>query len=80
MPRSKLRWNAPAKHEPETGPFAIEVNAFCERHTVGRSKAYGLVTDSSLVAKKMGSKTLVDVRSARSWYGNLPVLQSKAKL
>ena len=54
MPRSELSWNAPAKHEPETVPVAMEINAFCERHTVGRSKAYGLIADGSLVAKKMG--------------------------
>jgi len=80
MPRSKLRWNAPAKHEPETGPVAMEVNAFCERYTVGRSKAYGLIADGSLVAKKMGRKTLIDVKSARNWYDNLPALESKARL
>lgn len=80
MPRSELSWNAPAKHEPKTVPVAMEVNAFCERHTVGRSKAYGLIADGSLVAKKMGRKTLIDVRSARNWYDNLPALGSKAGL
>jgi hypothetical protein len=29
----------------------MEVNAFCERYTVGRSKAYGLIANGGLVAK-----------------------------
>ncbi|MCX8230894.1 MAG: hypothetical protein OTJ45_03630 [Alphaproteobacteria bacterium] len=40
-----------AKLEPETGPVAMEANAFCERYTVGRSKAYGLIANGGFVAK-----------------------------
>jgi hypothetical protein len=86
MPRSKIgrlrpsiELDSPANIEPETGPVAIEVKAFCEQYALGRSKAYGLIADGSIVAKKMGSKTLIDVRSARNWYDNLPDLQSNAK-
>ena len=87
MPRSKigrLRPNTELsghdKLEPEAGPIAIEVNTFCEQYALGRSKAYGLIADGSLVAKKMGRKTLIDVKSARNWYDNLPALESKARL
>lgn len=86
MPRSKIGRLRPntdfsghAKLEPETGPVAMEVNAFCERYTVGRSKAYGLIANGGLVAKKMGRKTLIDAKSAKRWYDNLPSLQSKSK-
>jgi len=86
MPRSKIGRLRPntdfsghAKLEPETGPVAIEVNAFCEQYALGRSKAYGLIADGSLVAKKMGRKTLIDAKSAKSWYDNLPSLQSRSK-
>ena len=86
MPRSKIGRPRPsielsghAKLEPETGLVAMEVNAFCERYTVGRSKAYGLIADGSLVAKKMGRKTLIDAKSAKRWYDNLPSLQSRSK-
>jgi hypothetical protein len=87
MPRSKIGMPRPStelsghtKLEPEAGPVAIEVKAFCEQYALGRSKAYGLIADGSLVAKKMGRKTLIDVKSARNWYDNLPALESKARL
>jgi hypothetical protein len=79
-PRPNTELSGHDKLEPETGPVAIEVNAFCEQYALGRSKAYGLIADGSVAAKKMGRKTLIDVRSARNWYNNLPSLQSKAKL
>ena len=77
--RSSIELDGPVKLEPETGPVAIEVKAFCEQYALGRSKAYGLIADGSVAAKKMGSKTLIDVQSARNWYDNLPDLQSNAK-
>jgi hypothetical protein len=55
-PCSKIELSGRAKYEPETGPIAIEVKAFCEQYSVGRSKAYGLIAGGSLVAKKMGIK------------------------
>ena len=86
MPRSKIGRPLPntdfsshAKSEPETGPVAIEVKAFCEQYALGRSKAYGLIADGSVAAKKMGRKTLIDAKSAKIWYDNLPSLQSKSK-
>ena len=79
MPRPNIELSGHDKLEPEAGPVAIEVNAFCEQYALGRSKAYGLIADGSLVAKKMGRKTLIDVRSAKNWYNNLPDLQSKSK-
>ena len=85
MPRSKIGRPLPntdfsGHAKIETGPVAIEVKAFCEQYALGRSKAYGLIADSSVAAKKMGSKTLIDVQSARNWYDNLPSFQSEAKL
>ena len=80
MPRPNTELSGHDKLEPEAGPVAIEVNTFCEQYALGRSKAYGLIADGSLVAKKMGSKTLIDVKSAKNWYNNLPALESKARL
>jgi hypothetical protein len=80
MPRPNTELSGPAKLKPETGPVAIEVKAFCEQYALGRSKAYGLIADGSVAAKKMGRKTLIDVKSASNWYDNLPALESKAKL
>jgi hypothetical protein len=58
MPRSKIGRPLPnadfsghAEFEPETGPVAIEVKAFCEQYALGRSKAYGLIANGGLVAK-----------------------------
>ena len=77
--RSSIELDGPVKLEPETGPVAIEVKAFCEQYALGRSKAYGLIADGSVVAKKMGRKTLIDAKSAKIWYDNLPSLQPKSK-
>ena len=69
----ELKRDVPA----DDGPVAIEVNAFCQRYAVGRSKAYQLIANGSVVAKKMGSKTLVDAQSARDWFDSLPALPSR---
>ena len=41
-PRPTIELSGHTNIEPETGPVAMDVNAFYERYTVGRSKAYGL--------------------------------------
>ena len=69
----ELKRDVPA----DDGPVAIEVNAFCQRYAVGRSKAYQLIANGQVVAKKMGSKTLVDAQSARDWFDSLPALPSR---
>ena len=50
-PRPSIELSGHAKLEPETGPVVMEANAFCERYTVGRSKAYGLIANGGFVAK-----------------------------
>jgi hypothetical protein len=38
-----------------------------------------LIANGSVVAKKMGSKTLVDAQSARDWFDSLPALPSRIR-
>src|SRR5262245_59719694 len=60
--------------EPEVRslPVALSVRAFCQAYSVGRSLAYQLIADGSLVARKAGAKTLIDRSSAERWYNSLP--------
>jgi hypothetical protein len=58
--------------KPVEAPVAISIRAFCQAYSVGRSLAYRLIADGSLVAKKAGAKTLIDRASAERWYNALP--------
>ena len=53
-------------------PIAMSIRAFCQAYSVGRSLAYRLIADGSLVARKAGAKTLIDRASAERWYNALP--------
>ena len=53
-------------------PVAMSTRAFCQAYSVGRSLAYRLIADGSLVARKAGAKTLIDSASAERWYNGLP--------
>ena len=78
MPRSKLRWNAPAKNDNSgPAPVALPLNIFCTAYSVGRTKAYQLLASGRVLAKKMVYKTLIDVSSAKRWYEALPAIYSK---
>lgn len=51
---------------------AFSVESFCEAYALRRSKAYQLIAEGKLVARKIGRKTVIDVDSAEAWYANLP--------
>jgi hypothetical protein len=56
----------------ETQTIALSIPTFCRTYSVGRSKTYELIGAGTLVAKKFGSKTLIDCASAERWYASLP--------
>ena len=64
-------------HSEQDGPVAIGVLLFCQRYSLGKTKAYELIANGSVSAKKVGSKTLVDAQSARDWFESLPALPSR---
>lgn len=56
-------------------PEAFTVREFCERYSVGRTKAYELLNANEVEARKVGSRTLVTRQSAERWFENLPTYQ-----
>jgi len=52
--------------------IALSIPAFCRNYSVCRSKAYELINNGDIEAKKNGAKTLIDRASADRWYANLP--------
>jgi excisionase family DNA binding protein len=53
-------------------PKLITIREFCARYAVGRSKAYQLLKERKVEAKKFGSSTLIVAESAEEWMENLP--------
>ena len=48
------------------------VAEFCTEFRLGKTKVYELLNSGAIRSKKVGSKTLIDVRSVREWVENLP--------
>lgn len=53
-------------------PRLITIREFCARYAVGRSKAYELLNERKVEAKKFGSSTLIVSESAEEWMASLP--------
>jgi excisionase family DNA binding protein len=51
---------------------AYSVEEFARRHGIGRTTAYEEIKDGRLVARKVGSRTIVTDEDARAWRVNLP--------
>jgi len=58
---------------------AFSVRGFCEAYDISDSLAYELIAEGKLQARKMGSKTLIDVTSAEAWFDALPAFKSGMK-
>lgn len=58
---------------PKAQPEAFTIKEFCERYSVGRTKAYELFNANEVEARKVGSRTLVTRRSAERWFDSLPI-------
>lgn len=55
---------------------ALEVSEFCSQYRISRSAFYEEIRAKRLIAKKLGSKTLIPRTSARAWLAALPDLQT----
>jgi excisionase family DNA binding protein len=60
------------------GPRVLEVDEFCSTYKVGRSKTYRLIAAGELAAKKLGTKTVIEVDEAERWLASLPAFPRKA--
>lgn len=58
-------------------PRAMRLSEFCARYGVSRSKAYRELQANRLVARKIGTRTIVTVEDAELWLSKLPKLKSK---
>lgn len=53
-------------------PQLITIRDFCSRYSVGRTKAYELLNEQKVEARKLGNRTLVVRKSAEDWFDGLP--------
>jgi hypothetical protein len=57
---------------------AFTLNEFCARYGLSRSAAYREINAQRLIAKKRGTRVLIDRAEARCWFERLPHLESRA--
>ena len=60
-------------------PKYVCVPDFCSFYGVGRSTAYKLLRTGKVLAVKLGKRTLVDLESARDYFGTLPSFKGGAR-
>jgi excisionase family DNA binding protein len=51
---------------------AFSIKEFCERYSLGRTRAYEEIAAGRLFAVKAGRKTLIPEKSAEAWLEALP--------
>jgi predicted DNA-binding transcriptional regulator AlpA len=56
---------------------AFTLNEFCARYGLSRSAAYREINAQRLIAKKRGSRTVIERTEARQWFTNLPAFESR---
>jgi hypothetical protein len=52
---------------------AMTIDQFCRSYCVGRTKAYAELKSGRLLARKLGSKTIILRADAESWLRSLPM-------
>ncbi len=53
-------------------PLYCSIGRWCELSGIGRSRTYELLASGRLAAKKLGTRTLIDVRHGMEFIGSLP--------
>jgi len=62
----------------QSSPELIPVREYCRSRGIGTTTLYKLLNEGSLVAVKVGSKTLITAESDRAWRASLPTYQPQA--
>jgi hypothetical protein len=57
---------------------AFTIDSFCKWYGQSRSSAYREINAGRLVAKKRGTRVLIDRSEARRWFEDLPRFEFKA--
>jgi excisionase family DNA binding protein len=52
----------------------LTVADFCQRYSVGRTRAYALIRTGKIKAVKNGSSTRIVAESAEAWAASLPAI------
>lgn len=63
---------------PGASPRWATVQQLCERYPLSRSRAYKLLADGKLKARKMSGRTIWDLASAEQFFANLPDYEQAA--
>lgn len=64
VPASPARWGT--------------VNQLCQRYPLSRSRAYRLLAEGKLKARKMSGRTIWDLASAEQFFAELPEYEQAA--
>ncbi len=54
------------------GPLLVPVESAFKALGIGRTKGFALIRDGHLIARKIGSRTVVEAESIRSFAATLP--------
>ena len=61
-------------------PFAMSPEAAGASLSLTKRQIYNLITDGVLIAKRSGSRTLVDFESVKKYYASLPLKTVSASI
>ena len=50
----------------------MSISQFCQRYSVGRTKAYEEIREKRLRARKAGKRTIIGDEDASDWFQHLP--------
>lgn len=53
-------------------PIAVSVEQACARWGIGKTKLYELIKAADIRAVKIGTRTLIDLRSGDDFFSSLP--------
>lgn len=59
-------------------PLFLRVSEACRMIGVGRTKLYELVASGHVTARKIGSRTLIEMASIRAFAASLPTIDQQA--
>jgi hypothetical protein len=57
-------------------PFAHSINSACRASSFGRTSIYAAIKEGKLIARKMGSRTVILDEDLQAWLRSLPCTQS----
>lgn len=61
---------------PKPEPAVFDIPTFCQWAMVSRSTVFAEIKAGRLIARRIGSKSLIPVENARAWLASLPTIRS----